>query len=213
MKWITDLQDLLEDNFYRSLCSHFSTSFPHTCTYSEPYMLCTVIWREYFMAFSSLCLCPNIAALSELSNSKRVKPEKRAVLRPSLSLLWGVAFRSSAIVACNCKRSLLPVEYTSTLVSAKNSLCKYNLVQHPGNPGTEWIEQTTCFLTPENGSEHMSWCCWAAGTDISCLVRPASLMGDFKLQGSKLEHWKNTQLTMHILVQFNWEAIDIVSSD
>lgn len=110
-------------------------------------------------------------------------------------------------------RSLLPVEYSSILISAENSLCKYNLVQHPGNPGTEWIEQTTCFLTPEKGSEHISWCCWAAGTDISCMVLPVSLIGDCRLQGCKLEHWKNTQLTVNILLQFKHKPTNVISSN
>lgn len=131
------------------------------------------------MAFSSLNLFPtqlhykNSLIQKGLSQEKK---KKKAVLFPPLSPLWGVVFHSSAIVACDCMRRLLPVENTSILISAKNSLCKYNLVQHPGNPGTEWIEQTTCFLTPENGSEHISWFCWAAGTDISCLVIPLSLI-------------------------------------
>lgn len=96
------------------------------------------------------------------------------------------AFPQFCYCSLQLHENLLPTEYANILISAKNFLRKYNLVQHPGNPGTEWIEQATCFLTPESVSEHISWCCWAAGTDLSCLVLPVSLVGNFKLQGRNI---------------------------
>lgn len=130
-----------------------------------------------------------LTPLPQQSCTIRIPLCKKALLEntPTLTSLVKGSFLQFCYCGLELHEKFLPVEYTSILISAKNSLCKYNLVQHPGNPGTEWIEQTTCFLTPE----HISWYCWAAGTDISCLILPVSLKGD---SNSRAVNWNSERI-------------------